>query len=126
MKWQDLGPFRALDFFNDNSVYILDVPGHLPGHVNLLCRVSRSKWICLCGDAFHDPRLLTGEKGIGTWEGEGGQTMCIHIDKEAAEQSIQKLRVLQKAEGVGVELVAAHDEAWLERNQGSLFPGVME
>ena len=61
-KWEPLGPFPAvLDLFEDGSVYVIDTPGHLPGHVNLLSR-TKDKWICLCGDAFHDRRLLTGEK----------------------------------------------------------------
>ncbi|KAF2225061.1 beta-lactamase-like protein [Elsinoe ampelina] len=131
-QWAPLGPFpSALDLFSDSSVYILDVPGHLPGHLNLLCRISPTKWLCLCGDAFHDPRLLTGEKGIGTWE-DGGVVHCIHVDKATAEESIGRLRELRRAggEGVEVELVAAHDEVWTagkERGSGGgLWPGVLE
>ena len=30
----------AMDVFKDGSLYILNAPGHLPGHLNLLCRVS--------------------------------------------------------------------------------------
>ncbi|KAG8627632.1 hypothetical protein KVT40_005115 [Elsinoe batatas] len=117
--------------FESDLVYILDVPGHLPGHLNLLCRISPTKWLCLCGDAFHDPRLLTGEKGIGTWE-DRGVVHCIHVDKKTAEESIGRLRELQKAggEGVEVELVAAHDEVWTAGKEGGegggLWPGVLE
>lgn len=123
LQWQPLGPFAALDVFDDGSVYILDTPGHLPGHLNLLCRISAEKWICLCGDAFHDKRLLTGEKEVGTWQDAHGQTICIHLDKESAEESIRKLRRLQNAKGGTVELVAAHDEEWLENNQHAVLPG---
>lgn len=107
---------------------MIDTPGHLPGHLNLLCRLSPHKWVCLAGDAFHDPRLLTGEKEIGEWGDEAGNTFCIHLDKEGARKSIQRLRKLQgqgqgQGEGVEVELVAAHDEGWLERNRDALLPG---
>jgi len=126
-EWTPIGPFdSALDIFGDGSVYVLDVPGHLTGHINLLCRLGPLRWICLCGDAFHDKRLLTGEKDVGTWEDAGGQITCIHLDKEVAEESIRKLRRLQTVKGADVELIAAHDEGWLERNQASMFPGLLK
>ncbi|KAF7553263.1 hypothetical protein G7Z17_g3767 [Cylindrodendrum hubeiense] len=37
-KWETLGNFSAIDIFGDGSVYVLNSPGHLPGHINLLCR----------------------------------------------------------------------------------------
>lgn len=120
-KWKPLGPFpAALDLFEDGSVYVIDTPGHLPGHVNLLCR-TRKRWLLLCGDAFHDRRLLTGEKDIGTWEGPHG-TLCIHLDKQAAAESIARLQELQKAAGDDVELIAAHEEVWWEKNKHNAFP----
>ncbi|KAK5734147.1 hypothetical protein LTR17_009130 [Elasticomyces elasticus] len=97
-----------------------NTPGHLPGHVNLLCR-TKDRWLMLCGDAFHDRRLLTGEKDIGTWEGPHG-TLCIHLDKEAAAESIRRLREFQKMAGDEVELIAAHEEVWWEKNRRNAFP----
>ncbi|GAB7358928.1 hypothetical protein MBLNU230_g5005t1 [Neophaeotheca triangularis] len=124
-EWQTLGPFpAALDLFGDGSVFVLDMPGHLPGHLNLLCR-TREAWICLCGDAFHDRRLLTGERGIGTWQGAEGNTLCIHLDKEAAAESIRRLRALQDMSDGQVELIAAHEELWWERNKHKAFPGTL-
>ncbi|KAL1585808.1 hypothetical protein WHR41_05011 [Cladosporium halotolerans] len=120
--WKPLGPFTAaLDLFHDGSVYVIDTPGHLPGHVNLLCR-TKDRWLCLCGDAFHDRRLLTGEKDIGTWPGPAGNTLCIHLDKEAAAESIARLQELEKIVNGRVELIAAHDEGWWEQNKAKQFP----
>ncbi|KAK4544546.1 hypothetical protein LTR36_004118 [Oleoguttula mirabilis] len=128
--WHPLGPFpHAHDLLGDGSLYVIDTPGHLPGHLNLLCRLARRRWILLCGDAFHDRRLLTGEKDIGTWEGPtpGGTRLCIHVDKEVAAESIRRLREFQWGVGeeaeVEVELVAAHEEGWWEGNRGKAFPG---
>lgn len=119
--WKPLGPLpKTLDLFGDGSVYLVETPGHLPGHVNLLCRIRAEKWVALCGDAYHDPRLLSGEKQIGTWKNEQGQSLCIHLHKEAAQESINRLRELQMAGDV--EMVAAHDDTWLERNKARLFP----
>lgn len=120
--WKSLGPFpAALDLFKDGSVYVIDTPGHLPGHVNLLCR-TRERWILLCGDAFHDRRLLTGEKAIGTWTGPQGNSLCIHLDVEGARASIERLRRFQEMTGDQLELIAAHEEIWWEQNKSKAFP----
>jgi len=125
-KWNRLGPFSAaLDLFEDGSVYVIDTPGHLPGHVNLLCRVGETRWLLLCGDTFHDRRLLTGEKEIGTWPGPEGSTLCIHLDKEGAAESIRRLREFEAMAGGRVELIAAHEEVWWEENKGKAFPGTL-
>ena len=124
-KWKPLGPFPAvLDLFDDGSVYVIDTPGHLPGHVNLLCR-KKDGWLCLCGDAFHDRRLLTGEKEIGSFANPMGEMICIHVDKEAAAESIRRIRELDRLAGDKVEIVAAHEDAWWEKNKHKQFPGTM-
>jgi glyoxylase-like metal-dependent hydrolase (beta-lactamase superfamily II) len=128
--WKRLGPFEhVLDLLGDGSVWVVDTPGHLPGHLNLLCRTQpnpidgRKRWVCLCGDAFHDPRLLSGEKEIGTWDGEGGRSCCIHLDRQKAEESIKRLRELK--EMGDVELIAAHDDVWAKENESRFFPGCL-
>lgn len=124
-KWKPLGPFPAvLDLFEDGSVYVIDTPGHLPGHVNLLCR-TKERWLCLCGDAFHDRRLLTGEKDIGMFENPHGDLICIHLDKEAAAESIRRIREFGDAVGDQVEVIAAHEDVWWENNKHKAFPGTL-
>jgi len=125
-SWKPLGPFPcALDLLSDGSIYVIHTPGHLPGHINLLCRMVGERWVLLCGDAYHDRRLLTGEKEIGTWEGPDGREICIHLDRVAAEESLRRLREFQGMVGGQVELVAAHEEDWWEeaRRTGRAFPG---
>ncbi|RMY58063.1 hypothetical protein D0865_02817 [Hortaea werneckii] len=121
-EWKPLGPFpAALDLFGDASVFVIDTPGHLPGHINLLCR-TKDRWIMLCGDAFHDRRLLTGEKVIGTWQGPEGNRLCIHLNEPEAAESIKRLREFEQDPFDKVELVAAHEEGWWERNKHLAFP----
>ena len=44
--WKSVGPFPAgIDLFGDRSVYVINAPGHLPGHINLLCRTGPNKWV---------------------------------------------------------------------------------
>ena len=101
-------------------MYLVPAPGHLPGHVNLLCRTGARECDYLGGDVFHDRRLLTGEKSISTWE-EGGATFCVHVDREEAERSIARIRALMEMgerEGCGLEVIVAHDHVWYEANRG--------
>lgn len=54
-----LGRFRAVDYFNDGSFYILDAPGHAVGHICALARVSKGSrveedtFVFMGGDACH-------------------------------------------------------------------------
>ncbi|KAI0633720.1 beta-lactamase-like protein [Trametes polyzona] len=120
--WPPLGPFpHALDLYGDGSIYVVDAPGHMPGHVNLLARTSADgAWIFLAGDSAHDWRLLTGEARIASHALLG----CAHGDKTAAAAHIARMRAL---EGGGcyarVRVLLAHDvcstAACEERARGS-------
>lgn len=100
---------QTLDVFGDGSLLIVNAPGHLPGHINLLARVSEDHRIYMAGDACHDRRLLTGEKSIGEWEDAHGQTCCIHADRKEAEKTIARIKHLGDE---GIEIIFAHDVEW--------------
>jgi hypothetical protein len=39
VKWEKLGPLpNVIDVFSDESVYLVDSPGHLDGHLNPVCQ----------------------------------------------------------------------------------------
>ena len=123
--WKPIGPFpKTLDFFGDGSMYLVDAPGHLPGHMNLLVRTSSDGgWIYLVGDAAHDWRLLLGESEIGMFSGDDGVLQCMHRDKAVAEETIRRIQKLLKVPRVRV--VLAHDKEF-ERNPDNkqfYFPG---
>lgn len=122
-----LGPFpHALDFYGDGSVYIVDAPGHLPGHVNLVARTSSDGgWILLGGDSAHHWNLITGESQIA--EGRPGfPTGCAHLDRKVAESTIQNIREFLKLPRTRV--ILAHDEPWYKANKDttSFWPGHIE
>ncbi|KAF2097065.1 Metallo-hydrolase/oxidoreductase [Rhizodiscina lignyota] len=119
--WKPLGPFpEAHDFFGDSSVFIVNAPGHLPGHVNLLVRERSGGWIYLAGDTAHHSDLLDGKAEVSTYtDAATGCLKCAHSDKEAAETHIKRVRRLRD-EG-GVEIILHHDMNWFEKNKNR-FP----
>jgi glyoxylase-like metal-dependent hydrolase (beta-lactamase superfamily II) len=124
--WLPLGPFpRAHDFFGDGSVYLIDAPGHLVGHINLLARTSaEGSWLYLAGDSAHDVRLITGEKEIGFFPHPvTGGRMCMHANVELAKEHISRIRRLR--ENPKVLVVLAHDLRWYEENKDTIFPGAI-
>ncbi|KAM0077298.1 hypothetical protein ACKRZS_010602 [Fusarium odoratissimum] len=130
--WHRKGHFEAvLDIFGDGSLHVVSAPGHIDGHINLLCRLENDKHVYLAGDSCHDARLLTGEKNIATWTDEAypGITCCIHQDKARAEKTLSIIRNVIRDPGElnEVEVVFAHDGVWEKRAraEGRFFPGAL-
>lgn len=113
--WSPLGYLPStIDLFGDGSLYVVDAPGHLPGHINLLARTERrdgggSRWVYLAGDACHDRRIFRKERDIGEWYDAHGHRCCIHANRAEAELTIDRIRTL---ESEGVEIILAHDVEW--------------
>jgi glyoxylase-like metal-dependent hydrolase (beta-lactamase superfamily II) len=129
--WRALAGFPAvLDFFDDGSVYVIDSPGHLYGHVNLLLRVGERRYIYLGGDCCHDPRILSGKKGIALYDDGRGGLRSVHVDTGVAQRTLDRIREFVKEKKLGgeeveVEVVVAHDAAWREKNRQRFWPGTM-
>ena len=132
--WRPFAGFpHTLDFFSDGSLYVVDSPGHLFGHINLLARMSHTKWAYLGGDCCHDPRILTGEKNIALYDDGHGGLRSVHVDTEMARETLSNIGPLLKkpcpviqgddGEPVEVEVVVAHDKGWREKNPKRFFPG---
>ncbi|KAI0401968.1 hypothetical protein F4802DRAFT_609000 [Xylaria palmicola] len=91
-SWQPLGGFpRTVDFFGDGSVYVIDSPGHIHGHVNLLVRIGEAKYVFLGGDCCHDTRILSGEKGIAEYDDGHGGIRSVHVDTGLAKRTLAEI-----------------------------------
>ncbi|KAL7810604.1 beta-lactamase-like protein [Trichoderma gracile] len=127
--WKPFGELpHTLDFFGDGSLYVVDTPGHIYGHVNLLARLGERRFVYLAGDCCHDRRLVTGEKDIGLYDDGHGGLRSIHTDTEEAKKSLERVREFVKKkgdEGVEVEVVLAHDPIWRRENAHKCWPGKM-
>lgn len=126
-EWKPLGPFaNTIDVFGDGLVYIVDSPGHLVGHLNVLTRVAQNRWVYLAGDACHHKRILDGQAEMATWP-ENGMRVCIHSDRPVAEETVRRIRKFRDDGGLGgqemVEVVLAHDLAFWKAHQDAIWPG---
>jgi len=123
-EWKTLGPFeRSIDYFGDGSFYIIDSPGHLPGHINGLVRIGKDKFVYLASDSCHFTSLLSGECGIAIYTDDKGQKKCVHSDKGAAERHLTRIRELRDKGGDQVEIVLAHELGWEEKYPHRFLPG---
>jgi len=121
--WKELGPFpKALDLFGDDSLYLIDAPGHLPGHINILARTSEDGgWVYLGGDSAHHRRLLTGESEMATMVSPEGKVLCAHEHHGDALGTIERIKAILKYPRVQVLL--AHDVPWYNENKANgLWP----
>jgi glyoxylase-like metal-dependent hydrolase (beta-lactamase superfamily II) len=122
LLWEEVGPFpRAYDYYGDGSLYVIDAPGHLWGHINLLARTSPDgAWIYLAGDTAHHWNLINGRSGIAC--SHPGHAIS-HQDKEKAEEMIKCVGEVSRLPRVRVLL--AHDKPWYDANEGgdAFFPG---
>jgi glyoxylase-like metal-dependent hydrolase (beta-lactamase superfamily II) len=123
LQWKPIANFpHAIDIFEDGSLFIINAPGHLQGHINLLARTGPKNWVYLAGDACHDRRLLRGELSIAEWE-KDGKVCCIHVDKGMTEETLERIKGLER--GGGVEVILAHDREWIDErgNEERFWPG---
>lgn len=97
---------RAHDFFGDGSFYLIDTPGHMPGHLGAMARLGEGEWVFMGGDCCHHRALLTGHRPISVTVGPG-IAPSFHSDPAVASETIKKIRLLEKAGDVLVAL--AHD-----------------
>lgn len=98
---------EGVDIFGDGSFFVLDAPGHMPGHQMALARTGDDEWIAMGGDCCHHRNLLEdASRDISVDVGPNGQP-GFHKDPESARRTIRKTQALHSSSEVFVAL--AHD-----------------
>jgi len=122
--WKGLGAFdRAYDVFDDGSAYIIDAPGHSPGHQMMLLRTTsgstekENTFVLLAGDCYHHPALLEDPRRTAR---SPYAKAGMHVDPDQAVDTIYRTREFAKRENVWV--MGAHDTSI----GNAIQPGVRE
>ncbi|KAM5357687.1 hypothetical protein ACJZ2D_016015 [Fusarium nematophilum] len=111
-EWQQFGPFdKALDFFGDGSMWILEAPGHMPGNLAAAVRLPCGSLVILASDCCHSRALLEGKEDFKTWKGSHDEECSLHTDLQAARETVDKLHSLEVDYGAHIAL--AHDSSWM-------------
>lgn len=122
--WKPLGPFeRAYDFFHDGSFFLVDTPGHMPGHLGALALTGLNEWVFMGGDCCHHRSLLVGARPMSVTCGPAGQK-SFHKDPDVAADTIRKIRQLEQTEGGQVFVALAHDSFLVGRMP--LYPASLQ
>ncbi|KAI1504555.1 beta-lactamase-like protein [Biscogniauxia marginata] len=126
-SWRPLAGFpHTLDFFGDGSLYVIDTPGHIYGHVNLFARIAENKYVYLGGDCCHDRRILSGERAIAMYDDGRGGLRSVHMHTDMAKKTLAIIGEFIKEKrdaAVEVEVVLAHDGHWRNQNRHRFWPG---
>ncbi|SCV25115.1 uncharacterized protein FFB14_00008 [Fusarium fujikuroi] len=112
--WVPWGTFeRALDYFGDGSLWVIDAPGHMPGNLAAAVKLQGiDEWVLLGSDCCHSMPLLRGTEEMATYIGQDGELKAyLQQDIPAAHKTIDNIRKLQADYGVQVAL--AHDATWM-------------
>lgn len=106
-----LGSFdRALDLYGDGSLYLLDAPGHMPGHIAALARVSPDSFVLLAADCCHN--RLCYRPGYRPISREN------YEDLDVARQTVEKVKAMDRLGNVVV--ILAHEKERLD--EMPMFP----
>ncbi|KAK3045635.1 hypothetical protein LTR09_012801 [Extremus antarcticus] len=102
-----VGPFaKAYDYFGDRSFFLVEAPGHMPGHIGALAFTGENEWIFMGGDCCHHRSLLVGSRPMSITCGPAGRE-GFHKDPGNANATIEKVRTLEQTGHVLVAL--SHD-----------------
>lgn len=82
------------DVFGDQSVVMLDLPGHTPGHHGLLVKLARTGYVVLSGDAAHFRENYVNN-GVPTFNVDRAQTLASLDRFKAIEKNLHAVVVIQ-------------------------------
>ncbi|KAK7062702.1 hypothetical protein VNI00_000190 [Paramarasmius palmivorus] len=109
-----IGPLsRGVDLFSDGSLYILDAPGHTPGHLALLARVAPNSFIVFAADCCHNRECY--DPGVRVVSSEN------HVDIATARDTVIKLKQMHGMDNVVI--ILAHETERLD--EMPIFPSTL-
>jgi len=118
---QPMGSFdRAINLFGDGSLYLIDAPGHMSGHIAALARIASNAFVLLAADTCHSRQCY-----VPSSAGTVREISSLNYQQwDLAKATVTKLTEMsQKA---NVVVVLAHEAERLqeecEEDRMPLFP----
>lgn len=106
-----LGSFdKGLDLYGDGTIYLLDAPGHMLGHMVALARVGPDTFVLLAADCCHN--RLCYRPGLRPISRENYEGL------DVARQTVEKVKALDRLGNVVV--ILAHEKERLD--EMPMFP----
>lgn len=109
-QFKRISPFGtfedAVDFFGDGSFYVVNTPGHCPGHISAVARVAKDTFVFLAGDLCHHRETYGPERRLirdRTYE-----------DVDTARDTVRRLASLNNANPNVIIILAHEPERLLE------------
>jgi N-acyl homoserine lactone hydrolase len=98
------GPFSStIDVLGDGSIRLISTPGHTPGHISVLLRVTGGRQVLVVGDAAYTLRSISEER-----------LPFITVDDDLYLRSLREIKAFSEQEPEAI-LVPTHDpSAWNE------------
>ncbi|MEU0501341.1 MBL fold metallo-hydrolase [Nocardia sp. NPDC005998] len=90
---------RSRDLFGDGSVVLVDLPGHTPGSIGILCH-TESGWVLLAGDAAWHHLQIEDIRQKSSYPG-----LFADVDRDATFKTLHRLHLVRHT----VTIVPTHD-----------------
>lgn len=112
-KLSSFGPYeRAVDYYGDGSFYLVESPGHMPGHMAAAIRIAPNSFVFLAADTCHSRQCYSPGKRL--------ISQAAHADISVARRTVQWLTRLNN-DYKNVVIILAHEQERAE--EMPLFPG---
>ncbi|OAX36302.1 hypothetical protein K503DRAFT_313850 [Rhizopogon vinicolor AM-OR11-026] len=108
---QPMGSFdRAIDLFGDGSLYLVDAPGHMSGHMVALARIASNAFVLLAADTCHSRQCY-----VPSSAGMVREISSLNYQQwDVAKATVTKL--MEMSQQANVVVVLAHEVERLQEN----------
>ncbi|KPM40122.1 hypothetical protein AK830_g6428 [Neonectria ditissima] len=122
--WVQWGPFdKAMDYFGDGSLWIIQAPGHMAGNLAAVVRKSPGNHVILASDCCHSRDIFQGRKDIAEVTLTDGSSFCLHEDVLAARHTIDRLR--EAVDDYGMHMAMTHDAEWIKEQKDEVLMSIL-
>ncbi|KAI0123380.1 beta-lactamase-like protein [Xylariales sp. AK1849] len=114
---------RAMDYFGDGSLWIMDAPGHMPGNLSACARLASGEQVLLSGDCCHSRDIFIGRRQIANVDMPDGSKFCLHENLDDSLATIGALR--EAVDDYGMHIAMAHDAEFIKQGTDDVLMSIL-